>query len=117
MYLPSFSYGSYLVTKFEFDAWEVPQKYSCWPCPKNPKLVLDTRFYCGRYAVANSGPLTSSVGLETVAFITTKYGNVTDDWPDIEFMLTSASTNSDGGTNVKRAHCLTDEFYNEVIIN
>ncbi|KAF6217155.1 hypothetical protein GE061_001509 [Apolygus lucorum] len=67
-----------------------------------------------RYAVANSGPLTSSVGLETVAFITTKYGNVSDDWPDIEFMLTSASTNSDGGSNVKRAHCLTDEFYSEV---
>ncbi|XP_014247170.1 glucose dehydrogenase [FAD, quinone] [Cimex lectularius] len=67
-----------------------------------------------RYAVSGQGPLTSSVGLETVAFITTKYGNKSDDWPDIEFMLTSASTNSDGGSNVKRAHCLTDEFYNEV---
>uniref|UniRef100_A0A023F5C8 Putative glucose dehydrogenase acceptor-like protein n=1 Tax=Triatoma infestans TaxID=30076 RepID=A0A023F5C8_TRIIF len=67
-----------------------------------------------RYAVSGEGPLTSSVGLETVAFVTTKFGNATDNWPDIELMLTSASTNSDGGSNVKRAHCLTDTFYDSV---
>lgn len=67
-----------------------------------------------KYAVTENGPLTSSVGLEIVAFINTKYANSSDDWPDIEFMLTSASTPSDGGTQVKRAHGLTDEFYNEV---
>ncbi|XP_014278795.1 glucose dehydrogenase [FAD, quinone] [Halyomorpha halys] len=67
-----------------------------------------------RYAISGDGPLTSSVGIETVGFITTKYGNQSDDWPDIEFMLTSASTPSDGGSNVRRAHCLTDSFYNEV---
>lgn len=67
-----------------------------------------------RYAVLENGPLTSSVGLEAVAFISTKYANQTDDWPDIEFMLTSSSTNSDGGTQVKNAHGLTDDFYNEV---
>jgi choline dehydrogenase len=53
--------------------------------------------------------------LETVAFITTKYGNQSDDWPDIEFMLTSTSTNSDGGTAARKAHCLKDEFYNEYL--
>lgn len=67
-----------------------------------------------RYAIAGDGPLTSSVGIETAAFITTKYGNRSDDWPDIELMLTSASTPSDGGSNVRRAHCLTDSFYEEV---
>ncbi|CAG9104652.1 unnamed protein product [Plutella xylostella] len=67
-----------------------------------------------RYAITEDGPLTSSVGLEVVSFINTKYANSSDDWPDIEFMLTSASTPSDGGTQVKRAHGLTDEFYNEV---
>ncbi|XP_051160384.1 glucose dehydrogenase [FAD, quinone] [Leptopilina boulardi] len=67
-----------------------------------------------RYAITEDGPLTSSVGLEAVAFISTKYANQSDDWPDIEFMLTSSSTNSDGGTHVKNAHGLTDEFYNEV---
>lgn len=67
-----------------------------------------------RYAITEDGPLTSSIGLEAVAFINTKYANASDDWPDIEFMMTSASTPSDGGTQVKRAHSLTDEFYNEV---
>lgn len=66
-----------------------------------------------RYAILGAGPLTSSIGLETVAFITTKYGNVTEDWPDIEFMLTSCSANSDGGTAAKKAHGLKDEFYDE----
>ncbi|KAL0266697.1 UNVERIFIED_CONTAM: hypothetical protein PYX00_009170 [Menopon gallinae] len=66
-----------------------------------------------RYAFLEDGPLTSSVGLETVAFITTKYGNQTDDWPDIEFMLTSSATNSDGGEQVRKAHGLTQEFYDE----
>lgn len=68
-----------------------------------------------RYALLGQGPLTSSVGIETVAFITTKYGNVTDDWPDIEFMLTSSSANSDGGTAAKKAHGLRDEFYDELL--
>lgn len=67
-----------------------------------------------RYAITEDGPLTSNVGLEAVGFISTKYANQSDDWPDIEFMLTSSSTNSDGGTHVKNAHGLTDEFYNEV---
>lgn len=66
-----------------------------------------------RYAISASGPLTSSIGLETVAFITTKYGNVTDDWPDIEFMLTSTNTVSDGGTAARRAHGLRDDFFEE----
>lgn len=70
-----------------------------------------------RYAVTEDGPLTGSVGLEAVGFISTKYANQSDDWPDIEFMLTSSSTNSDGGTQVKRAHGLTDEFYDEVFTN
>ncbi|XP_026685748.1 glucose dehydrogenase [FAD, quinone] [Diaphorina citri] len=68
-----------------------------------------------KYATQGKGPLTSSVGLETVAFITTKYGNITDDWPDIEFMLTSTSTPSDGGTACKHAHGLTDKFYDDYL--
>lgn len=67
-----------------------------------------------RYAITEDGPLTSSIGLEAVGFIKTKYANASDDWPDIEFMLTSSSTSSDGGTQVKNAHGLTNEFYNEV---
>lgn len=62
-----------------------------------------------RYAVTEDGPLTSNVGLETVGFISTKYANQSDDWPDIEFMLTSASTTSDDQARI--AHGITDEFY------
>lgn len=62
-----------------------------------------------RYAVTEDGPLTSSIGLETVGFISTKYANQSDDWPDIEFMLTSASTTSDEQARI--AHGITDEFY------
>lgn len=67
-----------------------------------------------RYAITEDGPLTSSVGLEAVAFINTKYANASDDWPDISFMMTSASVMSDGGSQVKTAHGLSDEFYQEV---
>ncbi|XP_031329963.1 glucose dehydrogenase [FAD, quinone]-like, partial [Photinus pyralis] len=67
-----------------------------------------------RYAIFGDGPLTSSVGIETVGFISTKYANRSDDWPDMEFMILSTSTNQDSGTQVKRAHGLSDEFYDAV---
>ncbi|KAH1018844.1 hypothetical protein HUJ05_006535 [Dendroctonus ponderosae] len=67
-----------------------------------------------RYAVKEDGPLTSSIGLETVGFIPTKYANQSDDWPDMEFMILSTTIAADGGTQVKRAHGVSDEFYNEV---
>lgn len=65
-----------------------------------------------RYAVTEDGPLTSSVGLEVTAFINTKYANRSDDWPDMNLFFTSASTSS--LPQVRVAHGLTDEFYNEV---
>ncbi|XP_067014940.2 glucose dehydrogenase [FAD, quinone] [Anabrus simplex] len=68
-----------------------------------------------RYAILGDGPLTSSVGIESVGFISTKYANQSDDWPDIEFMLTSSSTSSDGGTQAKKAHGLTQRFYDEYL--
>nr|CAD7392756.1 unnamed protein product [Timema cristinae] len=70
-----------------------------------------------RYAYLGDGPLTSSVGLEVVAFINTKYANASDDWPDIEFMLSASSTNSDGGTQVRKAHGITQNYYDEVFGN
>lgn len=62
-----------------------------------------------RYAVTEDGPLTSSIGIEAVGFISTKYANQSDDWPDIEFHLTSASVTSDD--QAKIAHGITDEFF------
>lgn len=65
-----------------------------------------------RYAFTEDGPLTSSIGLEAVAFINTKYANASIDWPDIELHFTSAALSSD--PHVKVAHGLKDEFYTEV---
>lgn len=64
-----------------------------------------------RYAVTESGPLTSSIGLEAVGFVNTKYANKSDDWPDMEFMLTSASLFSD--QQAKIAHGLQKEFFDQ----
>ncbi|XP_046815226.1 glucose dehydrogenase [FAD, quinone]-like [Vespa crabro] len=66
-----------------------------------------------RYAITENGPLTSSVGLEVVGFLSTKYANQTDDWPDIEFLITSITINSSGKVS-KNAFCLKDNFYDEV---
>lgn len=53
-----------------------------------------------RYAVKEDGPLTSSVGLEAVGFISTKYANQSDDWPDMEYMILSTTIAADGGTKI-----------------
>lgn len=65
-----------------------------------------------RYAVDESGPLTSSSGLEVVAFLNTKYANQTDDWPDMNFLMTSVAWFSDEQS--KRAHGLRDDVYEDV---
>lgn len=65
-----------------------------------------------RYALSEEGPLTSSIGLEVVAFLNTKYANKSDDWPDMNFLMTSASIFSD--QQVKLAHGLKPEFYQDM---
>lgn len=67
-----------------------------------------------QYAVLGDGPLTIMGGVEGLAFVNTKYQNASDDYPDIEFHFVSGSTNSDGGAQLKKAHGLTDAFYNRV---
>lgn len=53
-------------------------------------------------------------GVEGLAFVNTKYANVSDDFPDIEFHFVSGSTNSDGGNQLRKAHGLTERFYETV---
>lgn len=67
-----------------------------------------------KYAMLGDGPLTVPGGVEALAFVNTKYANETEDYPDIEFHLVSGSTNSDGGVQIRKAHGLTDEFYENV---
>lgn len=60
------------------------------------------------------GPLTVLGGVEGLAFVNTKYANSSDDFPDIEFHFCSGSTSSDGGSQIKKAHGITEAFYNNV---
>lgn len=67
-----------------------------------------------QYAVLGQGPLTILGGVEGLAFVKTKYANQTEDVPDIEFHFVSGSTNSDGGNQLRKAHGLTEKFYDTV---
>lgn len=64
-----------------------------------------------RYAITEDGPLTSSIGLEAVGFVNTKYANQSDDWPDMNFLMTSASLFSDAQAKV--AHGLKPKFFDD----
>ncbi|XP_035739953.1 glucose dehydrogenase [FAD, quinone]-like [Vespa mandarinia] len=66
-----------------------------------------------KYVITENGPLTSSIGLEVVGFLSTKYANQTDDWPDVELIISSSSVNN-GGKPFQDAVCITDNFYNEM---
>ena len=67
-----------------------------------------------QYAVFGQGPLTILGGVEGLAFVKTKYANASEDVPDIEFHFVSGSTNSDGGNQLRKAHGLTQKFYDAV---
>ncbi|XP_026466570.1 glucose dehydrogenase [FAD, quinone] [Ctenocephalides felis] len=80
-----------------------------------PVSIVENRFHsistAMQYAVFGEGPLTILGGVEGLAFVNTKYANTSMDNPDIEFHFISGSTNSDGGGQLKKAHGLTDAFY------
>ncbi|KAJ8958473.1 hypothetical protein NQ318_002265 [Aromia moschata] len=81
---------------------------------KQDSITLDRVYAIGplmQYAVFGSGPLTIMGGVEGLGFVNTKYANASDDFPDIEFHFVSGSTHSDGGAQLKKAHGLTDAFY------
>lgn len=67
-----------------------------------------------QYATVGNGALSIPGGVEGLAFINTKFANASDDYPDIEFHFISGSTHSDGGTQIRKAHGLTDTFYDKV---
>lgn len=67
-----------------------------------------------QYAVFGQGPLTIMGGVEGLAFVNTKYANASEEFPDIEFHFVSGSTNSDSGNQLRKAHGLTQKFYDSV---
>lgn len=80
--------------------------------------IVESRFHTMatvmEYAVLGQGPLTIMGGVEGLAFVNTKYANVSNDFPDIEFHFVSGSTNSDGGSQLRKIHGITDLFYKKV---
>lgn len=46
--------------------------------------------------------------MEGLGFVKTKYANISDDWPDIEFHFISGSPASDGGRQIRKVHGLSD---------
>lgn len=55
-----------------------------------------------------------SGGVEGLAFVTTKLGNHSIDWPDIQFHMAPASINSDNGARIKRVLGLKESLYRSV---
>lgn len=64
--------------------------------------------------VEEKGPVYWLPECEVMGFATTKYGNLSDDWPEVQFFFTSYTDAGDGGLFGKRAAGLTDEFYTAV---
>lgn len=64
-----------------------------------------------KYSAFGSGPLTSLGGVEGVAFVSTRFVNASLDWPDIEFHFVSGTHASDGGSHLRHALGLRDEYW------
>lgn len=60
------------------------------------------------------GPVYWLPECEVMAFVSTKYQNYSDDWPDIQFFFASYADNTDGGLFGRRATGITDEVYTAV---
>lgn len=83
-----------------------------------PVAIIQNRLQAFRitmeYLWKGRGPMSVLGGLEGVAFVNTKYANVSDDWPDIQFHMAPASINSDGGAKVRKVLGLTESLYRAV---
>ena len=82
---------------------------------EQPVAVREERFMnlpvIQNYLVKARGPMTF-VGIEGLAWINTRFANITVDRPDIEIMFASGSAVSDSGT-LKTIHGLSDKTYNQ----
>lgn len=65
------------------------------------------------YVINERGPMTMP-GVEGVAFVNTKYADPSGKWPDVQYHFLPSSTNSDGGTQIRRIVNLRDGVYNTV---
>lgn len=78
---------------------------------------VDTRFLnlptIYSYSRNSSGPWTSLGGCDAVAFVKSKYADLEDDWPDIQFHFIGGTPVSDGGTAIRINAGLRDDIWEE----
>ncbi|KAK6640559.1 hypothetical protein RUM44_012255 [Polyplax serrata] len=73
---------------------------------QNPSVALE-------YILRERGPMTT-LGVEGLAFVNTKYAPPGGDWPDIQFHFAPSSVNSDNGDQIRKVLGLRDRVYNTV---
>ena len=54
-------------------------------------------------------------GVEGLAFVNTKFANVSDDYPDFEIHMSSATCTTDNGRGIKQYGGLSDEVLTNVL--
>ncbi|KAJ8985247.1 hypothetical protein NQ317_018277 [Molorchus minor] len=64
-----------------------------------------------------SGPIYWLPVCEVMGFAKTRYADPEDDWPDVQYFLTSYGDNTDGGMFGKKAVGLADDYYTAVYEN
>ena len=66
------------------------------------------------FVYRHDGALYSMPASEVMAFINTKYQDPNEDWPDVQFFLSSYSDNSDGGIFGRRGGHISFQYYSDV---
>ncbi|VEN57080.1 unnamed protein product [Callosobruchus maculatus] len=67
-----------------------------------------------QFAQHHDGPIYWLPEAEVMGFVSTKYQDEEEDWPDIQYFITAYADSTDGGLFSKRAIGLTDEYYSAV---
>lgn len=65
------------------------------------------------YIINERGPMTT-LGVEGLAFVNSKYADKSGDYPDVQFHFAPSSVNSDGGDQIRKVIGLRDSVYNTV---
>ncbi|KAL0266696.1 UNVERIFIED_CONTAM: hypothetical protein PYX00_009169 [Menopon gallinae] len=65
------------------------------------------------YIMNEKGPMTT-LGVEALAFVNTKYAPPGGNWPDVQFHFAPSSVNSDNGEQIRKVLGLRDRVYNTV---
>ncbi|XP_067122989.1 glucose dehydrogenase [FAD, quinone]-like [Centruroides vittatus] len=67
-----------------------------------------------KYFLFGVGPLTNLGGVDGLGFINTRYGNVTDDWPDVQVLFVPSSPVADGGETVRKIMGISNKMWWQV---